>query len=512
MAEGIFKTVNPAFPEEIIDIGKGSTALIPYNAPPEEPRIYLPTEKERYESETGPAIRRVDIFEDREITSARIVRLKGDVKVKTAGSKSWHLPNIDEILNIGDTIVTGDNGQVQISLDNGHMLELLPNTQIIITKLTRDPKTGYCDNEFQCDEGKIIAKVQKIDKNSSFKVKTPTSTCGLRGTIMYLSVSGAFTKAVFEGGDGFMENVISGIKKLVEAGTTSSSYLNGTISDPTQTTDEDRSEFGSELGDEGGTYGYTPPGGGTGEPPTGPGLGDGIPDTGGTGFNQPFSEVNPQRTSGTTPSTNIVMNFNGTFIDDFGGFLGSLLRWESDGNGEANGWAEGTITTTTGPAPWPFALLNANISGAYFDNYYGYNNLFGAVKGEGSDGGGVFGWWTVGGNRESGEENIWNGIMVALYIDSSETAGAMFGDFYGSAIDGEEESGTITGAGDILSIPIMQNIGTSPDDIENYSNFMVGELEMIHQDVIAASSIDNINLAVQAEAIQPDIEGICWQA
>ena len=40
--DGVLRTVNPEFPDNIINIREGNASFVPYNAPPKDPRTYLP--------------------------------------------------------------------------------------------------------------------------------------------------------------------------------------------------------------------------------------------------------------------------------------------------------------------------------------------------------------------------------------------------------------------------------------------------------------------------------------
>lgn len=463
--DGALRTVNPAFPDNVINIREGNASFVPYDAPPQNPRTYLPMEKQRYELETGPTIREIEgMLEGEEITHASVRRIAGVVKIQPADSESWHAPIINEVLNVGDKVATESDGRIEISLDNGHILELKPNTQIILTILTVNPKTGDYENEFECGSGKVIAKLRKIEGKSSFMIKTPTATCGVRGTLMYVEVLPNLTKVFFEGGDGFITSLVSGITKIVNAGQTGSGDNTGNVTDPTDTTDEERSKFGSGWGDEGGdTYGYTPPPGDVGGDLTGPGftVGGTTPDPGTGGGWQPFDIVKPNEsgsgggTGETVTSTNITAGFEGKF-----GYYDSP-------DGDPTNEITGTLFSAATAAPWVSSFYpdpNPIIFTGSASNPEGSDLFWGEVAGSGDDGGNIYGRM-VGSGSDPG---YWQSVIAALYIDSSGVAGTIFGnDLLGVHDYGEPE--ILYGSGNIFYTPISMP-GILPQDLEDSLN------------------------------------------
>ncbi|NQT22315.1 MAG: FecR domain-containing protein [Candidatus Omnitrophica bacterium] len=405
VAEGILRTVNPQFPDETIDVGKGWAAYVPHNAPPQEPRAYLPAEKKAYESAISPDMKEAEgMIKGNEVTRATIVKLSGTVIIKPKGSTKQHMPTLNEVLNADDIIETKENGKIVISMDNGHFLTLKPNSQIIIKILSKDPDTGDYQNLFECKYGKVIAKLRKVKKNSSFEIKTPTVTCGVRGTIMYLEVLRGITKAFFEGGDGFVKGLSSGILQIIQAGKKTTVDADGNIGNPTDTTDEDRQDFGSGFGDEGGDeYGYSGTGDDTGTTGTGdPGTTGGTTDppadtdTTGTGDNQLFDDITPDDTStgdgsgsgsDTTPSTSqpvddIIVGIGAGYQDgDYrmnGIVLGESIS--TDGDGKSGNWAaifggsyesRSTTVRSTGGVEnsWLMNFVGMSINKDYFSEY-----------------------------------------------------------------------------------------------------------------------------------------------
>ncbi|BDU49801.1 FecR family protein [Haliovirga abyssi] len=95
----------------------------------------------------------------------------------------------------GTTVVTMENSEAKIELENGAIIDLRPKTQAIFNTLREDPeKKEMTETGIQLFVGKIYSNVKKLVKTGSkYEVKTGSATAGVRGT--------KFTVAVNETGD-----------------------------------------------------------------------------------------------------------------------------------------------------------------------------------------------------------------------------------------------------------------------------------------------------------------------
>ncbi|MBF0216750.1 MAG: FecR domain-containing protein [Candidatus Omnitrophica bacterium] len=462
VSEGTFHMLNPEFPTSRINVEEGMTTMVPYNAPPATPRAYQQEEFDKFQKVTSAVY---NVTEANSLfTKAMVSRIAGAVRVKPAGSEKWHTPENNEALKPGDTIETGKNGSILLSFDNGLTMELKPDTQIIIVTLSKDPLSGNYRNEFEAKYGSIISKLQNKPEGSVFTVKTPHAACGIRGTIMYLNVLPTMTRSFFEGGSGFVRNLIDGTEKVVDQGLTTTVGLDGKL-EMNPTTDEDRSGLGSEFGNEGdGVYGYSEgdpdgegiPGGEAGPADNTGGQGDpaGLPDTGGNDASEgennvgdigifiPFTPELPVEEEEApvvqvTGEVEAKMGYRGSFgVDEASAF-------------------EGAVQTTATVAPWE-GTASTGTGGTYspvtfdgtFTNPNGRDLMFGDISGTGDDTG-AFKGWAVGASH--GESNIAN-MISAIYIDPSGVAGTMIGYLEGTM---DNELGTFSAIGDMFFVPTV---------------------------------------------------------
>lgn len=171
---------------------------------------------------------------------ATVAKLQGEVLVTKAGSAAVSQLKSGDVLGSGDKIETKNNGKTEIKMANGNIVNLTPNSQIILSKLASNSSTGEYENLLESNFGTIRAHViDKVKGKSEFKIKTPTAICGARGTVFYIMVSATGTRVFVTDGSVNFTNPTSGDTFVVVQDTTSISSATG-VSEPVELTDADR--------------------------------------------------------------------------------------------------------------------------------------------------------------------------------------------------------------------------------------------------------------------------------
>lgn len=108
---------------------------------------------------------------------ARILRFSGAVSLERAGEKISLV--IGTLLNAQDKITTGQDAFVEVAYDDMHkdVLRIGAESRVVLESAVIEKKT----NIFM-DRGQIILKLEKLEKGSTFKIRTPIAIAGVRGT------------------------------------------------------------------------------------------------------------------------------------------------------------------------------------------------------------------------------------------------------------------------------------------------------------------------------------------
>ncbi|MBP9733908.1 MAG: FecR domain-containing protein [Candidatus Omnitrophica bacterium] len=231
---------------------------------------------------------------DSQVQLVQVIETAGTVEVRGASSDAWRSLKSGDILKPADMIRTGENSSAHIEFDGKIRMQILENSELTIEEAQRkDEKTRQ--TLLRLDIGKLRADVDKLEADSSFKIKTPTAVSAVRGTVLYLDVvrfaqglAGIITSLYVDHGKVDFSSIEDEVNALfVEALHTSSIDGDGENSGSRELTEEERESliqsFENAILKSGGNPqfgienaplpGGTPPGGVSGP---NPGLSDAI--------------------------------------------------------------------------------------------------------------------------------------------------------------------------------------------------------------------------------------------
>ena len=105
-----------------------------------------------------------------------------------------------EILNIGAIVITGENSEAVILVTNGSLISIGENSRVVLDNLwqTQFTRTNQKINQLttepsqsrtslQLDYGDMTVQVKKLNRGSSFSIRSPVGVAGVRGTKFRLS-------------------------------------------------------------------------------------------------------------------------------------------------------------------------------------------------------------------------------------------------------------------------------------------------------------------------------------
>ena len=121
---------------------------------------------------------------------ATLSKVKGEVAVRISGGE-WKDAVKGMVLNEKDEIKTAHGGFAELSIDERGAtgkVELKENSRLRLNTLSLNPKSGEKVTLLDLAVGKVLIRAQKLQGDSKFEVKTPTSTSGVRGTVFEVSV------------------------------------------------------------------------------------------------------------------------------------------------------------------------------------------------------------------------------------------------------------------------------------------------------------------------------------
>lgn len=111
-----------------------------------------------------------------ESAEAEVLFLSGEVSAQKAGQTGWSAVSEGTLLSEGDTIRTGKDAYIDLSMDEGDN---------IIASLSGDTTAvmrGRTLERIDLSRGSIRSLVKKLRQGSSFEIRTPTVVAAARGS------------------------------------------------------------------------------------------------------------------------------------------------------------------------------------------------------------------------------------------------------------------------------------------------------------------------------------------
>ncbi len=124
--------------------------------------------------------------------------MSGDVKIIDNGKAQP--AKIGDSIKQGMTIKTGPKSVVDVFF-NENVVRILENSTVVMTELVKNVSEDKSSSEFYVENGKMFSKVtRKLVDGEKFRVNTPTSVAGVRGTeFMVEEDNGKSTVSCIEG-------------------------------------------------------------------------------------------------------------------------------------------------------------------------------------------------------------------------------------------------------------------------------------------------------------------------
>ena len=112
-------------------------------------------------------------------SSMRLLRVEGTVSVEDSNG-SVKTVSKNSRFQSGDSLETGSNGIASVSLDNGKIITLEPNSRADFVKMNDQLSMKLIRG------GVFFEVTEKLKPNETFEIKTSSMTAGIRGTSGYI--------------------------------------------------------------------------------------------------------------------------------------------------------------------------------------------------------------------------------------------------------------------------------------------------------------------------------------
>ena len=119
-------------------------------------------------------------------TPALVIAVSGDASLhRSNGEKSSII--IGTKLYSGDRVVTADRQSLRMQFADESELQVLPNSEVVLDKLSHHKNTGMVDTRIRLNTGSVDTRVEKQGPNSHYEIRTPAAITAVRGTAFRMS-------------------------------------------------------------------------------------------------------------------------------------------------------------------------------------------------------------------------------------------------------------------------------------------------------------------------------------
>jgi len=119
-------------------------------------------------------------------TPALVIALDGEISVFRANGDKQTLTTESKLYS-GDRIVTDAKQSVRLQFADQSELQILPNSEVVLDKLSHYKKSGMVDTRIRLNSGAVNTQVEKQRPDSRYQITTPSAITAVRGTSFRLS-------------------------------------------------------------------------------------------------------------------------------------------------------------------------------------------------------------------------------------------------------------------------------------------------------------------------------------
>ncbi len=117
---------------------------------------------------------------------ALVIAVSGAVSVVRADGEESEIAVGVKLFN-GDRVITGDGQSLRMQFADNSELQVLPNSEVILDKLSQFEQTGMVDTRIRLNSGRVNTWVEKQKPGNRYEIKTPAAITAVRGTTFRIS-------------------------------------------------------------------------------------------------------------------------------------------------------------------------------------------------------------------------------------------------------------------------------------------------------------------------------------
>lgn len=141
----------------------------------------------------------------------------GDVDVKKMGANSWRKALIEDNLEMGDSVKTGNDSYCELQMVKRGIFRVEGSSEIYLAKLINEDEK--VNSRMKLSKGGVALKPNKLEEGENFEVETSTAVVAVRGTKFSVNIDdNGNTKVAVKEGKVSVRPVINSIDEAQKKG------------------------------------------------------------------------------------------------------------------------------------------------------------------------------------------------------------------------------------------------------------------------------------------------------
>jgi len=114
---------------------------------------------------------------------ALVLSVTGKVNLQTSSNNTLNILTTKQHVNIGDMVITGDNGSALIQFADSSSLLVQKNSRVVFNTLSAYGQSGMVDTQLRLQQGRVETAVKPLRGSiSRYEITTPAAVAAVRGT------------------------------------------------------------------------------------------------------------------------------------------------------------------------------------------------------------------------------------------------------------------------------------------------------------------------------------------
>ena len=150
---------------------------------------------------------------------ALVLSVNGTVNIQVPNDETLKALTTKQLVNIGDMIITGENGSALIQFADNSSLLVQKNSRVVFNTLSAYGQSGMVDTQLRLQQGRVETAVKPLRGSiSRYEITTPAAVAAVRGTTFRVAYEDKQETMASEVVKGSIKVAAEGVEQAINKG------------------------------------------------------------------------------------------------------------------------------------------------------------------------------------------------------------------------------------------------------------------------------------------------------